>query len=101
MPTRGGPFDVCSCTGTSAGVCFAAAHIHRSQAAYRLGRDRGSPNHESMLFSKAGHGADPVAGSADRTRAQALGGQDLPYDLEVSSDQRRASRRPLSVSGGV
>ena len=31
---------------------FAAAHIHRSEAGYRLGSDRGSPNHGSTLFSK-------------------------------------------------
>ena len=30
----------------------AAAHIHRSEAGYRLGSDRGSPNHGSTLFSK-------------------------------------------------
>ena len=31
---------------------FAAAHIHRSEAGYRLGSDRGSPNHGSTLLSK-------------------------------------------------
>jgi hypothetical protein len=33
-------------------VCFVAAHIHRSEAGYRLGSDRGSPNHGSTLLSK-------------------------------------------------
>jgi hypothetical protein len=37
---------------TSPGVGFAAVHIHRSEAGYRLGSDRGSPNHGSTFFSK-------------------------------------------------
>jgi hypothetical protein len=31
---------------------FAAVHIHRPEAGYRLGSDRGSPNHGSTLLSK-------------------------------------------------
>ena len=31
---------------------FAAAHIYRSEAGYRLGSDRGSPNHRSTPLSK-------------------------------------------------
>jgi hypothetical protein len=49
---RNSTLDVGSCTGTSAGVCFADGHLHRSEAGYRLGSDRGSPNDGSTLFSK-------------------------------------------------
>ena len=37
---------------TFAGVCCAAMPIQRSEAGYRLGSDRGSPNHGSTLLSK-------------------------------------------------
>jgi hypothetical protein len=44
--------DVGRCTGTSRRCGFAAAHIHRWEAGYRLGSDRGSPNHPSTPSSK-------------------------------------------------
>src|SRR4030088_2289526 len=39
-------------SGISATVCCAAAHFHCSEAVYRLGSDRGSPNQGSTLLSK-------------------------------------------------
>ena len=42
-----------SISGTSAGVCAAAARVRRlGEAGYRLGSDRGSPNHGNTAASK-------------------------------------------------
>ena len=39
-------------SGISATACFRGCYFHCSKAGYRLGSDRGSPNHGSTLASK-------------------------------------------------
>ena len=46
------PTQVGMCSAGASAVCLAAAHVPLPEAGYRLGSDRGSPNHGSTLFSK-------------------------------------------------
>jgi hypothetical protein len=53
--------------------------------AHRLGSDRGSPNHGSTLLSKAGDGADPVAGEGEDDEADPVA--DAGRGAQVGSER--------------